>query len=138
MRRARSLGACVAPLAAIILSIGESSVASADTLPPVTIHDDIIASTFTVGYPSLATPGNPVHIRPGDSVVWDNRDIFSHDVTFDTGACSGCAPFYAHLNSGETATLTFTQPGYYLYHCQEHPDVPTMYGLFWIDPSAPV
>jgi plastocyanin len=126
-------------LAGILLSIPGGTVTSADTLPPQTIHDDIVAATFTVGYPSLTAPGNPVRIRPGDTVVWVNRDVTtSHDVSFSVPACSGCQPFYAHMNSGETASLTFAQPGYYQYVCVEHADVPTMHGLFWVDPSAPV
>jgi plastocyanin len=136
--RARLAGAGAGLLAAVLLAIPGAWVTSAGTLPPQTIHDDIVASTFTVGYPSLAAPGNPVHIQPGDTIVWVNRDVISHDVSFDSPVCSGCTPYYAHLNSGETASLTFTQPGYYTYHCLEHPNLPTMYGLFWVDPSAPM
>jgi plastocyanin len=138
IRAGLARAACVALLAASLLSIPGASVTSAATLAPVTIHDDIVASTFTVGYPSLTAPGNPVRIRPGDTVVWVNRDVFSHDVSFSAPACSGCQPFYAHMNNGETATLTFTQPGYYQYLCVEHQNLPTMHGLFWVDPSAPV
>ena len=36
------------------------------------------------------------------------------------------------------ASLTFTQPGYYEYVCVEHPNLPTMHGLFWVDPAAPL
>jgi plastocyanin len=131
-------GAGAALVSAILLSVPKGSVTSAATLPPQTIHDDIVAATFTVGYPSLTAPGNPVRIQPGDTVVWVNRDTISHDVTFSAPACSGCVPFYAHLNPGETASLTFAQPGYYQYVCQQHPNLPTMHGLLWVDPSAPL
>ncbi len=55
-------------------------------------------------------------IRPGTTVVWNNRGQVAHTVTaedrsFDTG----------EIDSGQTGSLTFSRPGTYRYHCTPHP-----------------
>lgn len=54
----------------------------------------------------------------GGSVTWTNDGAAPHSATgdggeFDTGV----------LNSGESATITFSTPGTYTYHCSVHPDM---------------
>jgi plastocyanin len=55
-------------------------------------------------------------IRPGTTVVWNNRGQVAHTVTaedrsFDTG----------EIDSGQTGSLTFARPGTYRYYCTPHP-----------------
>ncbi len=118
-----------AALAAFLL------VGSAAPRPSVTIDDTIVGNTFTVGYAELSAPMQPFHIQAGDTVRWTNLDTASHDVTSDDSFCgaNGCKPFTAYLGNGAMVSFTFAQPGYYLFHCNQHPEVRGMYGLVYVD-----
>jgi plastocyanin len=48
------------------------------------VHDAIVGFTFVAGSTSLNTPGQPFHVRTGDTVFWTNLDPVSHDVAFDS------------------------------------------------------
>jgi plastocyanin len=59
---------------------------------------------------------DPLHIRPGTTVTWVNRDRSPHtttaeDLTFDSG----------YLAQGATWSRTFETPGTYAYFCVYHP-----------------
>jgi len=97
-----------------------------------TVPDAIIAFTYVRGAATLETPGQPLRIRTGDTVVWTNLDAVSHDVTFDS------LPFRAYLRQpGERARYTFGRSGYFTYHCDQHPEFPGMHGLVYVSDTAP-
>jgi hypothetical protein len=96
------------------------------------VHDAIAGFTFLAGSTSLNTPGQPFHVRTGDTVFWTNLDAVSHDVAFDS------IEFSAYLKSpGDTAQLTFTSPGHFTYRCNQHPEFPGMQGLVFVSDTAP-
>ncbi|HTK13047.1 MAG TPA: cupredoxin family copper-binding protein [Xanthobacteraceae bacterium] len=64
---------------------------------------------FTFG-PSSVT------VAPGTTVTWTNRDDIPHTVTSTTKLFKSQA-----LDTGDTFTYTFTQPGTYAYFCSLHP-----------------
>ena len=92
-----------------------------------TVHDVVVGFTFVVGYASLNAPGQAVRLHPGDTVEWTNLDPLAHSVTFEA------MPTVLYLKKpGDKASMTFTQAGYYLYRCVEHPQAPGMTGLVFV------
>lgn len=60
--------------------------------------------------PSLTVP-------VGAKVTWTNRDIEAHTITSDSGL------FSALLNTNDSFSFTFTEPGTYNYHCENRPEM---------------
>jgi plastocyanin len=58
-----------------------------------------------------------VHVRPGESVTWTNRDSFDHTVT---GANRSFGS-YRSLKRNRSAAWRFERPGVYPYYCVVHP-----------------
>lgn len=92
------------------------------------VEDPIVGFTFVVGAPNLyAQAPAPLRIKVGDTMVWTNRDPVPHDVSFET------IPFADYLPPGESAELTFTEPGQFKFHCHAHAEYPNMYGLVFVE-----
>jgi len=128
MRGRRLVGAVGAALAAgmVLLPVGPSAAAAAPP-SPTTISDVVVGFTFVLGSASLNVPGQILRVRTGDTVRWTNLDPVSHSVAFDV------MPTTLYLkNPGDTASLTFTEAGYYTYRCNEHPQAPGMKGLVFV------
>jgi len=101
--------------------------APAPAAGPTTIHDVVVGFTFVVGYASLNTPGQALRLHTGDTVEWTNLDPVAHSISFEV------MPTVLYLKKpGDKAAMTFTQPGYYLYRCVEHPQAPGMTGLVFV------
>ena len=58
----------------------------------------------------------PIEAKVGDVIAWANQDSAPHSATLDNGACDT-----KPINPGSSATLVFTAPGTYTYHCSVHP-----------------
>jgi plastocyanin len=72
-------------------------------------------STTTVDLPkSYAFVPAAIVVENGATVTWNNRDDFTHNVTFEGDEPLMMAP-------GEAASRTFTSPGLYPYTCTLHP-----------------
>jgi plastocyanin len=56
-----------------------------------------------------------VHIDPGDTIIWTNQGSRQHMVKSDTGEFKS-----ERLSTGERFDHTFTEEGYYFYHCALH------------------
>lgn len=56
-----------------------------------------------------------VRIDPGDTVIWTNQGSRVHDVRSDTGEFRS-----GDMQPGDTYSHTFTEEGYYYYHCTYH------------------
>lgn len=56
-----------------------------------------------------------VRVDPGDTVVWVNRGARVHDVTSDDGSFRS-----EDLETGDRYSHTFSEEGYYYYHCSFH------------------
>jgi plastocyanin len=101
--------------------------APAPATGPTTVHDVVVGFTFVVGYASLNAPGQAVRLHTGDTVEWTNLDPVAHSISFEV------MPTVLYLKKpGDKASMTFTQPGYYLYRCVEHPQAPGMTGLVFV------
>lgn len=61
---------------------------------------------------------NPIVVTIGvnNTVVWVNDDSMMHTATSDTGAWDT-----GDILPGQSASITFTTPGTYTYHCSPHP-----------------
>lgn len=60
---------------------------------------------------------NKVEVRVGDTVVWTNKDLITHTVTFYKGITVDSGPF----EQGKTWKYTFTKAGEFEYFCTLHP-----------------
>lgn len=77
------------------------------------------ANTVAVTIENFAFSPQTLHIAPGTTVIWTNKDGTAHTVTSDMGAWA---------DSGDVATNatfshTFTAAGTYAYHCSIHPSM---------------
>jgi len=72
------------------------------------------STTATVIIQDRAYNPQNITVKAGTTVVWENKDPFTHDVTFDNGM------FDSDVNSTESISFTFSQPGEYPYHCDIH------------------
>jgi plastocyanin len=105
-------------------------------------HKPHEAQDFVISYPALAgrtevltvSPAPPgstpvsigaftfgpagVTVEPGKSVTWTNTDLSPHQVTV-----AGQPLKTEILVKGQSATLSFKDPGVYSYHCALHPNM---------------
>jgi len=59
----------------------------------------------------------PVQAKVGDVIAWTNQDGSTpHSATLDDGTCDT-----KPIAGGASASLVFTAPGTYTYHCSVHP-----------------
>lgn len=69
-----------------------------------------------VAIQDLSFEPQTVGVEVGGSVTWTNGDTVTHTVTAEDGSFDS-----GNLNQGETATVTFEDPGTFPYACQIHP-----------------
>ncbi|MEA2645322.1 MAG: hypothetical protein QOE92_405 [Chloroflexota bacterium] len=75
------------------------------------------ATGTTVEIRNYCFAPNTLHIQPGDTVTWVNRDEDSHTVT---GTAMSFGDFNT-LGTGKTVSYRFTVNGVYPYFCELHP-----------------
>ncbi len=79
------------------------------------------APAVTVTIKGFAYSPSTVTIKAGQAVTFQDEDGVPHTVTMLDGACdSGTIS-----GGGGSATLVFSAPGTYRYHCRIHPTMPT-------------
>jgi plastocyanin len=109
------------------LGLGLGAAPAASAAGPATVSDAIVGFTFVVGSTTMNAPDQMLRIRTGDTVEWTNLDPVSHSVAFDA------LPTTLYLKKpGDKGSVTFTQAGYYVYRCNEHPEFPGMKGLVFV------
>ena len=59
---------------------------------------------------------DPVRVAVGTTVAWSNSDRAAHTVTADDRSWGS-----ASMAKGDVFTLTFDEPGVYVYFCELHP-----------------
>ncbi|HVB66560.1 MAG TPA: cupredoxin family copper-binding protein [Acetobacteraceae bacterium] len=69
-----------------------------------------------------------ITVRPGDTVVWTNRDSVPHTITALGGGFASAA-----LDTGESFTHAFPRAGSFGYRCAIHPE---MQGTVLVSPSG--
>jgi plastocyanin len=89
--------------------------AAAEGRPGPAVHasDTAVAEMRQVAF----VPGE-IRVRPGQTVVWVNRDPTLHTVDADDGSWKS-----GYLNEGQRYVRRFGQPGRYAYHCVPHPQM---------------
>lgn len=70
--------------------------------------------TYTVVIDKMKFGAMPAEVRPGDIIVWDNRDMFRHSAT-DKGV------FDIDLPAGKAVRMRVTKAGTFPFVCKYHP-----------------
>ena len=102
----KSLSLAIAAVALLSLSAALAADAKQDDskLHKVTIQD-------------LKYNPATLSIKPGETVMWVNKDDNDHTVTSDDGKTLKSD----NLGSGDTYKYTFDKSGKFKYHCKYHP-----------------
>lgn len=123
----------LAPVAAALLltgaacsSDGGSSSSEDASEPPFEISEEPVATTEVALPKSYEFDPVAISVEAGDEVTWTNEDDFPHNVHLLDGS-----DVTEDLPIGESATITFDEPGDYYYECSLHPD--QMKGLVVVD-----
>ena len=87
-------------------------------LPAAALPAAALAATIQVAIGEYAFTPAQVAVRPGDTVVWTNKDQVPHSVTalgggFDSGA----------ILPGGSFRHRFPSPGRFAYRCAIHPEM---------------
>lgn len=89
--------------------------------PPLNIQTEIPSTgkKYSLDIVSHGFSPQTLHIEPGDTIIWTNRDSISHTVTSDSGneLSSG------NIDPSQNYIHTFNNDGFYSYHCSIHPDM---------------
>ena len=59
----------------------------------------------------------PTDLKAGDTIVWENRDIFRHTATAKDGS------FNIDLLAGKKGSTVLRKPGTFDFACRYHPDM---------------
>jgi len=105
-----------------VAAVALPSVTNADGPTGVTIHEGADAATWGYTAPSIT-------VAVGQSVTWTNSGALPHDAASTDGSWK--TPL---LNSGQSASVTFSTAGTYTYICTPHP---WMKGTIVVTAAAP-
>ena len=94
----------------MILMLGVGSSIAADAKQ----GDDAKAQKVTIKNLKYDPP--KLTIKPGETVVWTNKDDNDHTVIADDGSFAS-----ENLGGGDKFKHTFDKKGKYPYHCKYHP-----------------
>jgi len=105
---------------------------------PAGFYGAVVDMTSTLNFDPAS-----VTIRAGETVLWRNRSLFAHTVTFDPDKAAdpahvllpdGAEPFASgDIPAGEVYARKFTVPGTYRYTCLTHEDL-GMHGTIVVNP----
>jgi plastocyanin len=112
-------------LAAAALSMGvaacgggddESTTAAASSTQTTTMNSTTAEMTDKVDIADYKFAPETIQVDAGTKVTWTNSDTTAHtatadDSSFDTG----------DLDKGDSASVTFKNPGEFTYYCRFHP-----------------
>nr|QEO74146.1 hypothetical protein [uncultured bacterium] len=96
---------------------GDSESGDAAAEAPFEISEEPVATTEVDLPKSYEFDPVAIEIGAGDEVTWTNNDDFPHNVHLLDGS-----DVTEDLPIGESATITFDEPGDYYYECSIHPD----------------
>jgi plastocyanin len=111
-----------APALAGVLLLGmlaacSSSGASTSAKAPFSVPGSPVKTDHVEAARSYRFSPAVIEVNRGDTVTWTNKDQFQHTVQLVTGADQSTHD----LGIGQTATITFSQPGVVYYRCSIHP-----------------
>ena len=90
------------PAAALLLLVAPSMAAAAPRTHVVTIE-------------KMQFGALPADVRAGDTIIWDNRDMFKHTATARDGS------FNVDLPAGGKGRTVLQRPGTFAFTCKFHP-----------------
>lgn len=76
---------------------------------PVAAPVSILSGATNLGDREVAP--NPVHVKPGDAVIWTNRDVALHTVTFGDPSRSVPILGFSLIAPGKTFSHAFDSAG---------------------------
>lgn len=99
-------------------SIYGGSTAKPSTGQPASPNTEAPVAKNTVTIANMSFSPATLTVPVGDTVTWTNNDSVQHNATasdnsFGTGM----------LSPGQSGTVTFSQAGTFVYHCQIHPSM---------------
>jgi len=77
----------------------------------------VAAETIKVTIQNLVFAPAEVHAKVGDTIVWDNKDVFVHTATARNGG------FDVSIPANKPAQLELKQAGEVAYYCRFHPNM---------------
>ena len=77
----------------------------------------VLAETIHVTIQNLVFVPAEVHAKVGDTIVWDNKDVFVHTATARDGS------FDVNIPANKSAQLELKQAGEVAYYCRFHPNM---------------
>ncbi len=122
---ASSMSSSVASSASSMSSLSSMSSSSASSMnsssrSSMSSSSVAVGSIRNVDIEDFEYSPDTVHIKVGRTVRWTNEDQAPHTVTSDTSS----SPLNSGtLQTGQTYSHMFTQPGTYHYHCALHPEM---------------
>lgn len=73
------------------------------------------AAEYVIVIDKMAFGPVPETVQPGDTITWQNNDLFRHTATARDGS------FDLDLPAGEAASMTVGEPGSIDFFCRFHP-----------------
>ena len=122
----------VAVTALVVALRGDGSPQAVAEDDALTVSSEVPEGAVEVDIVNFAYNPDPVRVQVGQPVAFTNFDTVAHTATaskgdgdWDTG----------YLNLGETAVITFDEPGTYAYLCALHPPA---HGRFFGAPDGAI
>lgn len=116
------LAALVIAVSALVVAMrasGSESVSVAQEAvggQPVTVLEAAPEGAKRIDIVNFVYDPDPVRVKVGEAVVWENFDDAPHTVTAEDASWGS-----GRLNNGEAVVLSFSEPGTYTYICALHP-----------------
>jgi plastocyanin len=105
-------------LIGVALVLGAALTACGKPTPPA-------PKTYTITIDQMAYSPKTLSARVGDTIVWDNKDIFRHTATARDNT------FDLDIDAGKKASVVLSKPGTVQVICRYHPD---MTGQLMVNP----
>ncbi|HEY4200666.1 MAG TPA: cupredoxin domain-containing protein [Devosiaceae bacterium] len=86
-------------------------------LAPVLAPARAVAADYRVVLDQMAFGPVPPQAHVGDTIIWQNKDIFRHSATAQDGS------FDVDLPAHSEARMTVTAAGTIVFYCKFHPDM---------------
>ncbi len=104
--------------ALLLSSCGGSKSSNNSTNPTSTGSTPVMAATATIQ--NFAFSPSVIHVLPGGTVTWTNKDATAHTVTDNAGSFDS-----GNIAVDGTYKKTFATAGTYTYHCTIHSMMPS-------------
>ena len=94
---------------------GVALAAGVAVLLPMSAPSVAAPRTYVVVIDKMRFGAVPAGLKPGDAVIWENRDIFRHTATAKDGS------FNVDLPAGKKGKTVLGKAGIFAFSCKYHP-----------------